>query len=187
MVLQLRPLPEALLQAEHEANVSHFTFPSSQLTLEERPDGLAVHWETGGRIVANAFPLIGHWYGQGELCHQLWPLERAMLPEHDLLTMDNGESGLLCIQTPAWLCSKGAAILAHSPVNVSLNRPPNTYPRHAWDLGAGQAPFRERPRADPGGQGDGCLTLSSAGGVSAAIFPEGVFSNGYQGLRYHAP
>jgi myogenesis-regulating glycosidase len=161
VVLQSQPFPEALIQIERGINVSHCTFASGRLTLEEQPHGLRVRWETD-EVVTNAFQLLGHWYGQGEVCHQLWPLECGMLPEHDLVTIDNGGTGLLCIQTPAWLCSNGVGVLAHSPVNVSLNRPPEAYPRHAWDLGAGQAPFRERPWADPGGQGDGCLTLSGA-------------------------
>jgi myogenesis-regulating glycosidase len=161
VLLRSQPFPETLIHMERGPSISRFTFPSGRLTLEEQPNTLLVRWETSG-VVANAFPLTGHWYGQGELCHQLWPLERAMLPEHDLQTMDNGGTGLLCIQTPAWLCSHGVVVLAHSPVNVSLNRPPRSYPRYAWDLGPGQAPFRERPWADPGGQGDGCLTLSGA-------------------------
>jgi myogenesis-regulating glycosidase len=160
ILLQSLPLTEELLHLERGVNVTYCDFASGRLTLAQNPDLLSVRWQTGASSVSNAFTLAGQWYGQGELCHQLWPLNRAMLPESELLTADNGGTGLLCVQTPAWLCSNGVAVLAQSPVRVGFNAPPASYPRHAWDLGPGQAPFNERPFADPGGQGDGRLTLT---------------------------
>ena len=160
VLLQSLPVADALLHLEQGPRGLDCEFPSGRLALTPGADWLSVRWQTRGQPVANAFALAGRWYGQGELCHQLWPLNRAMLPEGELLTSDNGGTGLLSVQTPAWLCSTGVAVLAQSPVRVGCNVPPASYPRHAWDLGPGQAPFRERPFADPGSQGDGRLTLT---------------------------
>src|SRR5262249_6131888 len=75
---------------------------------------------------------------------------------------DNGPTGLLNIQTPAWLTSLGVGLLAHSPLRAGLNQPPSTYRRFIWDVGPGQGPFDQRPPLDPGGLGDGKLTLAGA-------------------------
>ncbi|MGQ0601544.1 MAG: glycoside hydrolase family 31 protein [Anaerolineales bacterium] len=153
---------------EHHARVE---FPSATLELALTANKLSVRWQSKinnpKSEIRMRLPLRGHWYGMGQLLHQLWPLNKVMLPEAPLLTSDNGPTGLSCILTPAWLSSTGIALLAHSAVSVGLNQPPSTYPTHLWDLGSTQAPFAERPWADPGGgaigsakgDGDGHLTL----------------------------
>ncbi len=93
--------------------------------------------------------LVGvHWYGQGEIIHQCYPLEQISLWEAPLLTWDNGATGLGNIQTPVWLCATGAAILvqnAADSLHVGFNAPPSHIPPPPWDLSAAQAPASERP------------------------------------------
>lgn len=160
------------------------TFSAAQLTVHTTPTGFVLKTLGAGTL---RLALQGHWYGQGELAHQLWPLNKAMLPAAPLRTADNGPTGLLCIQTPAWLCSAGFALLAHSPVTVGLNQPPATYPVHTWDLSANQAPFAERPFADPGGVGDGHLTLTGKDLQIEVVFPTNVPISNLQSLvsLYH--
>jgi alpha-glucosidase (family GH31 glycosyl hydrolase) len=159
------PHPESVLDWQQTDLIIQVRFPSASVTLTARDDGLDVRWEPaagGPAIIRQTFPLVGYWYGQGEFIHQLWPLNRFMLYEADVLSSDNGPTGLLNIQTPAWLTSLGVGVLVHSPVRVGLNQPPASYPRYGWDVGPGQAPFDQRPPADPGGLGDGRLTLADA-------------------------
>jgi hypothetical protein len=129
------------------------------ITLAPSPEGFSLQAAGEFRI---AFELAGHWYGHGELLHQCWPLERVMLPLSPLQTFDNGPAGQSCILAPAWYASSGALIQAHSPLAVGLNQPPAAYPRYAWSLAGDKGPFAHRPFADPGGQGDGLLTLAGS-------------------------
>lgn len=122
---------------------------------------LTLQWHTGGAAAHLAFELLGHWYGQGELIHQPWTLERAMQPFADLLTTDNGADGLLCVQTPLWLCSTGVAIFSRMPLHFGMNQPPLDLPRFQWDLGPNQGPMRLRPRWDAGSLGDNRLSLQA--------------------------
>jgi alpha-glucosidase (family GH31 glycosyl hydrolase) len=157
------PYPEPVLDWQEDGQTVRIGFPSATLELAVREDGVTVRWApgaSGSPSIRQSFPLIGYWYGQGEFIHQLWPLNRFMLWEDDLISIDNGPTGLLNIQTPAWLTSQGVGVLAHSQVRVGLNQPPASYPRYVWDVGPGQAPFDQRPPADPGGLGDSKLTLS---------------------------
>lgn len=143
----------------HGARVLRVTFLETPVALvvETFDDRVQLRWT--GQAVVNQLPLDAPWYGQGELIHQHWPLNKVMLAEAELLTIDNGPTGLLCIQTPAWLAASGVTLLARSAVSTGLNQPPADAPRFAWDLGGGQGPFDQRPALDPGGQGDGQLTL----------------------------
>ncbi|RMF41401.1 MAG: glycoside hydrolase, partial [Anaerolineae bacterium] len=95
---------------------------------------------------------------QGELIHQPWPLEQAMQPLGDLLTSD---TDLLGIQTPLWLCSSGAGILAHGAPAFGFNQPPPGTRRYDWDISALQGDFDQRPPFDPGGKGDGRFTIQA--------------------------
>lgn len=140
-------------------------FARGALHFTRRTDAIGVRWapaaEAASRSLALTLRPAGLWYGLGQLIHQRWPLNDLMLAEADFLTADNGATGLSCVLAPALLASTGLGVLVHSaPLRLGLNQPPAAYPRHRWDLGAGQAPFEQRPWADPGGQGDGRLTLS---------------------------
>jgi myogenesis-regulating glycosidase len=157
------PHSEPVIDWQRDNLTVRIRFPSATLALAVREDGVEVRWApgaSGSLPIRQTFPLIGYWYGQGEFINQLWPLNRFMLWEDDLISIDNGPTGLLNIQTPAWLTSEGIGVLVHSQVRVGLNQPPASYPRFVWDVGPGQAPFDRRPPADPGGLGDGKLTLS---------------------------
>jgi alpha-glucosidase (family GH31 glycosyl hydrolase) len=137
----------------------HFNQQSLLISWNASPDTLHLQADPPGQDFSLSFELPGHWYGHGELVHQLYPLERMMLPESTFQTYDNGPDGQSCKLTPAWYSSKGMLILAHSPVMVGFNQPPAGSPRHDWSLGAEKGPFAERPLADPGQTGDGLLTL----------------------------
>lgn len=101
-----------------------------------------------------------HWYGQGELVNQLYPLERASMWEAPFLTWDNGPNGLGNIQTPAWITATGIAILVDTPRDsliVGVNASAEAK-MPVWDL-SGQSPAHLRPPdAVPGASGD--LTLA---------------------------
>jgi hypothetical protein len=61
------------------------------LTVRAEADGFAVQWQASGRPVTaleDRFDLASgkHWYGQGELLHQVWPLEQISLPRSPLRT-----------------------------------------------------------------------------------------------------
>jgi hypothetical protein len=61
-----------------------------------------------------SFEMTGFWYGHGELIHQLYPLNRLMLPESPFQSFDNGPAGQSCKPNPAWFSSKGISIVAHT-------------------------------------------------------------------------
>lgn len=141
----------------------------AELMFSLRPDGFDI-----SGIAADAlrftFQLLGRWYGMGQLIHQAWPLERIMLHESELLTADNGHTGLNCILSPVWMNSLGAAILGRVPLSVALNQPPPDeyrYPRYAHSLGAEKGPFAHRPFV--GDEGDGLLTLSCQAGSDPTV------------------
>ncbi len=119
-------------------------------------DGWRFAWDQPTR---DTFDLASgvHWYGQGELIHQGWPLETVSLWEAPFLTWDNGPTGLGDIQTPAWITATGVAILveeATDALQVGLNAPPPEIPAPIWDLTATQASAADRPpTALPGSSG----------------------------------
>lgn len=160
VLLESTPHVEAVIDLRVTGDLITLAFPSATLTITFTAKAAGFHWQSSRGAQQSGIRNFGYWFGQGELVHQRWPLDRVMQPPGELLTYDNGHTGLLCIQTPAWLSSNGVAILAHSPIGFALNQPPADYPRFEWDLGAKQGPFDQRPCADPGGAGDGRLTLS---------------------------
>lgn len=123
-------------------------------------DGWRFQWDQPTR---DTFDLASgiHWYGQGELIHQIWPLERASLWEAPFITWDNGPTGLSCIQSPSWITATGVALLVESPTDqlrVGLNAPPAHFAPPEWNLFNAQAPADSRPPlAMPGSSG--LLTL----------------------------
>jgi len=166
--LQSTPHDEPVTHWQPHEHGVQVTFPSSTLSITIADGAIDVHWRSIDHPQAalstqrSALSNRGDWYGQGELIHQRWPLDRVMQPETDLITCDNGPTGLLCIQTPAWLSSNGCVVLAHSPVRCALNQSAHMRAQSDWDLGAGQAPFDQRPAIDPGHEGDGLLSLDGA-------------------------
>jgi alpha-glucosidase (family GH31 glycosyl hydrolase) len=161
-LLTIAPHTEPVMEWSTQEAGLRVEFSASTLELTLASGKLRVHWRARNAAspITLRFPLTAHWYGLGQLLHQLWPLNRVMLPDAPLLTSDNGPTGLSCILTPAWLASTGVAVLVHTPISLGLNQPPASYPSHVWDLTATQAPFDERPWADPGGVGDGHLSLT---------------------------
>jgi hypothetical protein len=167
-ILTIAPHPEPVRDWQLDDQTAQIHFPSAKLTLTLTENTLSVHWQSKTSDlqspISNRFPLTSPWFGLGQLLHQLWPLNKAMLAESPLITSDNGPTGLSCILTPALLSADGLALLVHSwPLSVGINQPPPDRRRHKWDLGPQQAPFDERPWADPGGVGDGHLTLAGPG------------------------
>lgn len=89
-----------------------------------------------------------HWYGQGALAHQLWPLEKTAQYRTPFITSDNGVTGLLGIQEPFWFTSGGAGVwVADDSLITSFNAPlQGQPPAHSFNA---PAPLNERPqRAD---------------------------------------
>ncbi|MCS6872667.1 MAG: glycoside hydrolase family 31 protein [Anaerolineae bacterium] len=131
-----------------------------RLRVRALPNGWEFAWDQPTR---DTFDLsVGvHWYGQGELVHQRYPLDQLSLWEAPLLTWDNGATGLGNIQTPAWLCATGVALLvtnATDSLQVGFNAPPSHVAPPSWDLSAAQAPAAMRPPlASP--ESDDLLTL----------------------------
>lgn len=160
----LRTMPiEAVMAKSTETNHGlAFELVRGKVLIMRGDRSVSVRWESELPFspISTCFSLDGHWYGQGELIHQLWPINRAMLQPAPFVTSDNGPTGLSPLLAPVWLSDSGAAIIAHSSVEVSLNAPPQHYPCYDWSLSADQGPFDQRPFRDPGGDGDGCLTLT---------------------------
>jgi alpha-glucosidase (family GH31 glycosyl hydrolase) len=102
-----------------------------------------------------------HWYGQGEIIHQLWPLESLSLWEAPLMTWDNGPTGLGDIQEPVWLTATGVAVYVENAtpnLHVGFNAPPPNIPIPQWDQALAQSPVNTRPRPTMPGA-SGLLTL----------------------------
>ncbi len=153
----------SLWQAEGDTALLTFmrgTHGYGRLRLRALSNGWQLAWDQPTR---DTFDLaVGvHWYGQGELIHQRYPLEQLSLWEAPLLTWDNGATGLGNIQTPAWLCATGVALLVHSATDslqVGFNAPPSHLQPPAWDLSAAQAPAAQRPPT-ASAQSSGLLSL----------------------------
>ena len=99
-----------------------------------------------------------HWYGQGALIHQLYPLERMAQYVSPFITSDNGATGLLGILEPFWFNSEGLGILVENDTfsagfNAPLDGapPPQSY--------STPAPHAHRPPQAAGLATDGLLTL----------------------------
>lgn len=160
LLLTSTPYLDTVTDWRLEGDTVEVDFRSARLIITLQPRSIACRWHSDSQIPQSAFSIReASWYGQGQLVHQLWPLNRLMLQPGELMTADNGPTGLLGIQTPAWLSSNGVALLAHSPVSIGFNRPPDSYPIHPWSLMT-PSPFDQRPFADPGGIGDALLTLT---------------------------
>lgn len=87
-----------------------------------------------------------HWYGQGALVHQQWPLEKLAQYPAPFVTHDNGATGLLGILHPFWFTSDGAGVLVDGDrLETSFNAPLDIDPpAHRWPESPGE--LHERPR-----------------------------------------
>ena len=85
-----------------------------------------------------------HWYGQGALINQLWPLERIAQYPAPFITSDNGVTGLLGVLDPFWITSRGAGVLVEDDdLVVGFNAPlTGEPPAHSFH---NPAPNDERP------------------------------------------
>jgi alpha-glucosidase (family GH31 glycosyl hydrolase) len=111
----------------------------------DQPTRDTFHLETGG-----------HWYGQGELIHQRWPLNTVSLWEAPLITWDNGPTGLGNIQEPLWITATGVALYVENATPtllVGLNAPPSHIAPPSWSLSAAAPANTRPPAAMPGGSG----------------------------------
>ncbi|MDX1991032.1 MAG: glycoside hydrolase family 31 protein [bacterium] len=116
-----------ILEWKIEGEKATITTDAGALTLTDLGNGWRLAFDHAAHA---AFDLAsgGHWYGQGELIHQVWPLEKISLPAAPFLTWDNGPTGIGNILTPLWLTSSGVAILVPSvteALHVSLNATDN--------------------------------------------------------------
>ncbi len=172
-VLTSALLPNIVRESGDERHMQ-IEFKSSSMTLQTNESGFDLTFSPAGRI---SLAMDGTWFGQGELIHQILPLNKLMMRSSELLTFDNSPTGLSGKLTPGWFSSNGVLIIAHTPVEVGINQPPTStdFPRFAWDLGPGQAPFSTRPFPDEDGAGDGLLTLTGEGlHISISLFDDAV-------------
>lgn len=91
---------------------------------------------------------------------QFWPLERAMFEVGPFLPFDNGPNGINTLVHPAWISSRGLAVVAAEDtpyLHVGLNAPTGTGSRE-WAVGVQNAFQPVLPKQDDG-QGDGLLRL----------------------------
>lgn len=135
---------ESTTEDDEQRHTIHFD-DQSQLRIALSPGRVTLDWEASKAEFV--FDISAWWYGQGELINQQWPMNNLMLQRSPLITVDNGETGLSCIQAPLWLSSDGLALLVKSPVEVAFNAPPEHYKRYTWGVGFGNVPgpFYERP------------------------------------------
>jgi len=106
-----------------------------------------------------------HWYGQGGLVHQVYPLERMAQYAAPFLTSDNGATGLSGILHPLWANHNGTGIevLDHDHLIVGFNAPQDgTPPEHSFATAG--IPHRDRPPLASDVTGNGRLIIESANG-----------------------
>jgi alpha-glucosidase (family GH31 glycosyl hydrolase) len=103
-----------------------------------------------------------HWYGQGGLGHQQWPLEKIAQYPAPFVTSDNGGTGLLGILEPLWINSNGFGVWVEGDrMETSFNAPLKGEPP-AQSFGA-PAPLDQRPPLAAGRETDGTLTIRGEG------------------------
>ena len=136
-------------------NISHIN-PSTPQT-ESWAHGVIWH---GVNDIAIALG-DAHWYGQGGLVHQQWPLEKLAQYEAPFLTSDNGATGHLGILHPFWFTSSGAGVLVEGPgrddLITSFNAPLDGE-AHSHSF-AHPSPNAERPLLADGIATDGALRI----------------------------
>jgi len=101
-----------------------------------------------------------HWYGQGGLGHQLYPLEKMAQYAAPFVTSDNGATGLLGTLEPFWFTHRGAAVGVNSTseITTSFNAPlSGEPPLHSFTT---PAPLHLRPQLAESTPTDGLLTIT---------------------------
>lgn len=99
-----------------------------------------------------------HWYGQGALINQYWPLEKIAQYAAPFLTTDNGVTGLLGILEPFWWTSDGVGIwVSGDEITTSFNAPlEGEPPAHSFKS---PAPQNIRPQLAQNVTADGLLKI----------------------------
>lgn len=99
-----------------------------------------------------------HWYGQGTLINQHWPLEKIAQYPAPFLTTDNGTTGLSGILHPFWWTSTGVGILVSGDeLCTSFNAPlEGKPPNHSFQH---PAPQHIRPQLAETIKTDGLLKI----------------------------
>jgi alpha-glucosidase (family GH31 glycosyl hydrolase) len=179
--LRTAPIRQAVVSVDRTDSAMLVQFSHHVLTITRHDDGLDLQVSPASADFSLSFELLGHWYGHGELVNQAYPLNRVMLPESVMQTFDNGPAGQSCKLTPAWYSSNGVLILAHTPVSVGINQPPDHFPRYEWSLGADKGPFAHRPFVDTKKEGDKFLTLHGEG-LHLSLYTESGALAAYQHL-----
>ncbi len=100
-----------------------------------------------------------HWYGQGSLGNQHWPLEKLAQYPAPFITSDNGTTGLLTMLHPFWITSDGIGILVEGDdLTTSFNAPlSGEPPAHSFFH---PSPLSERPRLASSLETDHALHIS---------------------------
>lgn len=150
--------PEIILDPDDSSLTAKFeTFTLNLSLLDDR---WTLSTSPSDSLVELQIELPGHWYGQGELINQQWPLNKVMLRTSPLHTCDNGATGLSGKPNPAWFSSNGALIIAESPLELGINQPPREYPHYVWGFTSNnRGPYADRPFLDTGNLGDRTFTF----------------------------
>lgn len=127
----------------------------STFTSEDWQHGVIWHGVDTARIRLGD----AHWYGQGMLVNQDWPLESLAQYRAPFLTSDNGATGLSGILHPFWLNSDGGGVLVEhaDAITTSFNAPLNGQPPH--HTFAQDAWLTMRPAAANEQETDGLLVI----------------------------
>lgn len=143
----------SLVAHEQDGETATLTFRDSKsvdrkLQIVTLSDGYRLIMDAPARL---AFDLAsgGHWYGQGEWIHQVYPLDAASMHEAPFMTWDNGPTGLGGVQEAIWFSSSGVGILVEDPrgsLQMGFNKPPAAEQIPEWKL-TGYSPARERPKS----------------------------------------
>ncbi|MCS7222761.1 MAG: glycoside hydrolase family 31 protein [Anaerolineae bacterium] len=94
------------------------------LVLAVDEDGVSVHWQADHILdewreeayLASA----GHWYGQGGLARGVYPLEDEPLYADPFITASAHPHGLLGIQSPVWITSKGVGVILENERDLAI-------------------------------------------------------------------
>lgn len=103
-----------------------------------------------------------HWYGQGGLVHQAYPLDRIAQYRAPFLTSDNGATGLSGILHPFWFNADGVglAIEGSDHLTTSFNAPLDGIPE-AHSFATNGVPHNQRPKLSAHVATDGKLCISA--------------------------
>jgi alpha-glucosidase (family GH31 glycosyl hydrolase) len=135
------------------AEIPHLLAPNLIIEPWEKGEVWSGVQEIGIRLAGQ------HWYGQGALGHQQYPLEKIAQYPAPFLTSDNGATGLLTILHPLWITSGGLGVEVEADeMTVSFNAPLSGQAHeHSF---VKPAPLNERPLLAEGHNTEGLLKIS---------------------------